>query len=111
MEALLDFTAASPLIFLMRGALYFLRDVFLGSEGVMTIVDVLTTFFLGVCLPSWDVYSDIGLAYYLIRPTCRNFVSAIDVEKHLNFNGELYNCGKMADEAFCIGKFINTFET
>ena len=107
MEALLDFTAASPLIFVMRGVLYSFRD----GEGVMTILDVLTIFIAGICLPSWDVYSDIGLAYHLIKPTCRNFDSAIQFEKYLDFDGKLYNCGKMADEAFCIGKYLCTSKT
>ena len=83
-SALLDFST-TPLIFVIRGIFYSFSNVFFG-ERVMSIVDMLVTFVFGVCLPSWDTYSDLVLAYTLIRPTCRKFKSYIYHEKYLGWH-------------------------
>ena len=36
------------------------------QEPVMSTTDALFTFLFGVGLPSWDVYSDLGLIYALL---------------------------------------------
>ena len=69
MEAILDFSA-SPVIYGIRGIYYCFLDVIFGKR-VMSITDILFTFLFGVCLPSWDVFSDIGMAYFLIS---RNYL-------------------------------------
>ena len=64
MESMLDFSA-SPAMFIVRGTYYSVANKFLG-EPVMSTTDALFTFLFGVGLPSWDVYSDLGLIYGLL---------------------------------------------
>ena len=52
------------------------------GEQVMSMVDALVTFLFGVCLPSWDVYSDIGLAYRFLSNRCHTFKSSLYYEKY-----------------------------
>ena len=85
MESLLDFST-TPFIFAIRGIFYSFSNVFFGERVSMSIVDMLVTFVFGVCLPSWDTYSDLVLAYTLIRPTCRKFKSYIYHEKYLGWH-------------------------
>ena len=40
------------------------------TSDIMTLMDILLIVIFGVCLPTWDVYSDIGLAITLIQPKC-----------------------------------------
>ena len=93
MESLLDFSV-SPLIFVIRGAYYSLLNVFLGGERVMSLVDILVTFVFGVCLPTLDTYSDLGLAYTLIRPTCRKYKGYVYHEKYLGWSSKFLHQGK-----------------
>ena len=93
MESLLDFSV-SPLIFVIRGAYYSSLNVFLGGERVMSLVDILVTFVFGVCLPTLDTYSDLGLAYTLIRPTCRKYKGYIYHEKYIGWSSKFLHQGK-----------------
>ena len=43
----------------------------------MTLVDIGLIVIFGVCFPTWDVYSDIGLAISLIQPKCYTLPTAI----------------------------------
>ena len=52
------------------------------GEQVMSMVDALVTFLFGVCLPSWDVYSDVGLAYRFLTNRCHTFKSYLYYEKY-----------------------------
>ena len=52
------------------------------GEQVMSMVDALVTFLFGVCLPSWDVYSDVGLAYRFLTNRCHTFKSSLYYEKY-----------------------------
>ena len=36
----------------------------------MTLMDIGLIIIFGLCFPTWDVYSDIGLAITLIQPKC-----------------------------------------
>ena len=99
MESLLDFSV-SPLIFVIRGAYYSLLNVFLGGERVMSLVDILVTFVFGVCLPTLDTYSDLGLAYTLIRPTCRKYKGYIYHEKYLGWSSKFLHQGKYKFQYF-----------
>ena len=64
MESMLDFST-SPSMFVLRGTCYSVANQAL-QEPVMSITDALFTFLFGVGLPSWDVYSDLGLIYDLL---------------------------------------------
>ena len=52
------------------------------GEQVMSTVDVLMTFLFGVLLPSWDVYSDMGLAYRFLTKRCHTFTSSLYSKYH-----------------------------
>ena len=43
----------------------------------MTLMDIGLIIIFGVCLPTWDVYSDIGFAITLIQPKCYTLPTAI----------------------------------
>ena len=64
---MLDF-CASPFMYVLRGTCYSVANQAL-CEPVMSTTDALFTFLFGVGLPSWDVYSDLGLIYNLMSTT------------------------------------------
>ena len=105
------------------------------GEQVMSMVDALVTFLFGVCLPSWDVYSDVRLAYRFLTNRCHTFKSYLYYEKYHQWkrwkcpttnqyiprhgicDGVLYTpsfgfgiygngCGDWSDEEFCNGKIL-----
>ena len=47
------------------------------GKRVMSNTEALMTLIFGVCLPSWDVYSDFGFAYYLYSKGHPNFGTAM----------------------------------
>ena len=47
------------------------------ENGKMTLVDVGLMIIFGLCLPTWDVYSDLGLAINLVQPKCYGLPSAL----------------------------------
>ena len=40
------------------------------TSDIMTLMDIGLIVIFGLCFPTWDVYSDIGLAITLIQPRC-----------------------------------------
>ena len=40
------------------------------TSDIMTLMDIGLIVIFGLCFPTWDVYSDIGLAITLIQPKC-----------------------------------------
>ena len=42
------------------------------TSDIMTLMDIGLIVIFGLCFPTWDVYSDIGLAITLIQPRCYN---------------------------------------
>ena len=63
---------------------FYLTNPFVG-EQVMSTIDALVTFLFGVCLPSWDVYSDMGLSYRFLANRCHNFKPHQYYEKFLQW--------------------------
>ena len=80
MESIFDFST-------FPWSSFYLKNVFVPIEGeqVMSTVDALVTFLFGVCLPTWDVYSDMGLAYRFFTTRCHNFKSTLYYEKYLQW--------------------------
>ena len=63
---------------------FYLTNPFVG-EQVMSTIDALVTFLFGVCLPSWDVYSDMGLSYRFLTNRCHTFKPHQYYEKFLQW--------------------------
>ena len=70
------------------------------GEQVMSITDALMTFLFGVCLPSWDVYSDMGLAYHFLTERCHTFKPYLYYEKYLQW--KTTKCSKEDSYKECI---------
>ena len=77
MESMFDFST-------FPWTCFYLTNAFLPVVGkhVMTTVDALMTFLFGICLPSWDVYSDIALSYSFWSTRCHTFDSSLYYEKY-----------------------------
>ena len=63
---------------------FYLTNTFVPGVGeqVMSMVNALVTFLFGIFLPSWDVYSDMGLAYRFLTTRCHTFKSYHYYEKY-----------------------------
>ena len=50
----------------------------------MSIIYVLFTFLFNVCLPTWDVFTDVSFAFTQIQPICNDYYEPWQyfVEKH-----------------------------
>ena len=55
------------------------------TKPAMSLLDAIFTFFFGVCLPSWDVYSDFVSAFTLIIPRCYDCKAYHYYEKYHNW--------------------------
>ena len=77
MESMLDFST-------LPWSCFYLTNPFVG-EQVMSTIDALVTFLFGVCLPSWDVYSDMGLSYRFLTNRCYTFKPHQHHEKFLQW--------------------------
>ena len=62
----------------------------IAGEQVMSNIDALVTFLFGVCLPTLDVYSDIGLAYRFLSTRCHTFKPYLYYEKYHQWNRVVY---------------------
>ena len=51
---------------------------------MMSAIDAIFTILFGVCLPTWDVYSDFISAFRLIIPTCYDYKANYYYEKYHN---------------------------
>ena len=63
---------ASPCCFVLQGFHYWLWAK-IRKERAMSYIDALLTFLFNVCLPTFDVYSDIATAFSLIFPICNEY--------------------------------------
>ena len=74
---------ASPCCFVLQGFHYWLWAK-IRKERAMSYIDALLTFLFNVCLPTFDVYSDISFAFSLIFPICNEYYKPWKyyVEKH-----------------------------
>ena len=56
------------------------------TEPVMSAIDTIVTLLFGICLPTWDVYSDFIFAFKLIIPKCYDYKAYHYYEKHYNWS-------------------------
>ena len=54
------------------------------TSDIMTLMDMGLIVIFGLCFPTWDVYSDIGLAITLIQPKCYTIPTAVAYGKRQN---------------------------
>ena len=85
MESIFDFSTFPWSCFYLINP--FVPDV---GEQVMTNIDALVTFLFGVCLPTLDVYSDMGLAYRFLTTRCHTFKPYLYYEKYHQWNRVVY---------------------
>ena len=97
MESTLDFSA-SPSMYVLRGICYSVANQAL-REPVMSPTDALFIFLFGVSLPSWDVYSDLGLIYALLT-------GDIGSESHPKFAIAMF-CPVLLNTVFMIQQWWN----
>ena len=64
---------------------FFLHSLKMETEPVMSVMDALFTLLFGVCLPTWDVYSDFISAFRLIIPRCYDYKAYYYYEKYHNW--------------------------
>ena len=96
---MLDFSA-SPFMYVLRGTCYSVANQAL-QEPVMSTTDALFTFLFGVGLPSWDVYSDLGLIYNLMSTTISQSFVKIGSKTLLTGNVRRESHPKFAIAMFC----------
>ena len=63
--------------------------------SVMSITEAWLTFCFGVCLPTWDVYSDLISAYRLIISQCYDYEAYKYYEKGLNWGRKYLHYNKL----------------
>ena len=69
-----------------------------GEKRSMSHTDALFMFLFNVCLPTWDVFTDLFFSYTLLQPICNEYYNQWQyyVEKHnwkgkQNFNFNTFN--------------------
>ena len=66
----------SPCCFVLRGLFYGLWAKIrakVAGKRAMSIIDALFTFLFNVCLPTWDVFTDLAFAYSLTHIICNDY--------------------------------------